>query len=186
VIAARLVSPAEDLLLVSKSAQAIRFHADDESLRPMGRDTSGVIGMRFNDGDELLGMYVVSDGGDVLVATGGGYAKRTPVDAYPVQGRGGRGVVTAKIVEARGELVGALMVQVGDEIFAITSAGGVIRTSASEVKQSGRQTMGVRLMNLAAGNSVVALARNAEPMAEADAESADEEGDQGNPEGEAD
>jgi len=186
VIAARLVSPTEDLLLVSKSAQAIRFHAGDESLRPMGRATSGVIGMRFNDGDELLGMYVVGDGGDVLVATGGGYAKRTPVDNYPVQGRGGRGVVTAKIVEARGELVGALMVQAGDEIFAITSAGGVIRTSAGEVKQSGRQTMGVRLMNLAAGDSVVALARNAESMAEGDEESADEEDDQANPEGEAD
>ena len=113
-------------------------------------------------------------------------AKRTPADQYPVQGRGGRGVVTARIVEARGELVGALMVHPTDEIFAITSAGGVIRTSASEVKQSGRQTMGVRLMNLAAGNSVVALARNAEPMAEVDPESADEEGDQGNPEGEAD
>ena len=145
----------------------------------MGRATSGVIGMRFNDGDELLGMYVVRDGGDVLVATGGGYAKRTPVDAYPVQGRGGRGVVTAKIVEARGELVGALMVQPGDEIFAITSAGGVIRTSAGEVKQSGRQTMGVRLMNLAAGDSVVGLARNAESLAEGDAEPADEESDQG-------
>ena len=89
VIAARLVSPDEDLLLVSKGAQAIRFHASDESLRPMGRATSGVIGMRFNDGDQLLGMYVVNNGGDVLVATGGGYAKRTPVDAYPVQGRGG-------------------------------------------------------------------------------------------------
>jgi len=122
---------------------------------------------------------VVNNGGDVLVATGGGYAKRTPADAYPVQGRGGRGVVTAKIVEARGELVGALMVQPGDEIFAITSAGGVIRTSAGEVKQSGRQTMGVRLMNLAAGDSVVALARNAESLVEGDAEPADEESDQG-------
>src|SRR6204780_4968297 len=146
VIAARLVSPEEDLLLVSKRAQAIRFNANDDSLRPMGRATSGVIGMRFNNGDELLGMYVVRDGGDVLVATGGGYAKRTPVNAYPVQGRGGRGVVTAKIVEARGELVGALMVTAEGEIFAITSAGGVIRTRAGEVKQSGRQTMGVRLM----------------------------------------
>jgi DNA gyrase subunit A len=136
----------------------------------MGRDTSGVIGMRFNDGDQLLGMYAVRDGGDVLVATGGGYAKRTPADLYPVQGRGGRGVVTAKIVEARGELVGALMVHTGDEVFAITSAGGVIRTSADEVKQSGRQTMGVRLMNLAAGDSVVGLALNAESMAEADEE----------------
>jgi hypothetical protein len=125
VIAARLVSPEDDLLLVSKGAQAIRFRADDDSLRPMGRDTSGVIGMRFNNGDQLLGMYVVRDGGDVLVATGGGYAKRTPADAYPVQGRGGRGVVTAKIVEARGELVGALMVHAGDEIFAITSGQAV-------------------------------------------------------------
>jgi DNA gyrase subunit A len=138
----------------------------------MGRATSGVIGMRFNDGDELLGMYVVRDGeDDVLVATGGGYAKRTPADAYPVQGRGGRGVVTAKIVEARGELVGALMVRADDEIFAITSAGGVIRTRADGVKQSGRQTMGVRLMNLAPGDSVVALARNAE----ADSETGDGE-----------
>src|SRR5689334_1914674 len=168
VIAARLMSPDQDLLLVSKKAQALRFHATDEVLRPMGRDTSGVIGMRFSNGDGLLGMYVVRDGGDVLVATGGGYAKRSPADAYPVQGRGGRGVVTAKIVEARGELVGALMVHAGDEIFAITSGGGVIRTSADEVKQSGRQTMGVRLMNLAAGDSVVGLALNAESIAEAE------------------
>jgi DNA gyrase subunit A len=179
VIAASLVSPDEDLLLVSKNAQAIRFHASDESLRPMGRATSGVIGMRFVDGDELLGMYVVRDGGDVLVATGGGFAKRTPADAYPVQGRGGRGVVTAKITEARGELIGALMVRADDEIFAITSAGGVIRTRAGEIKQSGRQTMGVRLMNLASGDSLVALARNAESLAEADNEPADDGGGQG-------
>jgi DNA gyrase subunit A len=180
VIGASLVSPEEDLLLVSKGAQAIRFRASDESLRPMGRATSGVIGMRFNDGDELLGMYVVREGEDVLVATGGGYAKRTPADAYPVQGRGGRGVVTAKIVEARGELVGALMVHADDEIFAITSAGGLIRTRAGEVKQSGRQTMGVRLMNLATGDSVVALARNAESMVEDDTEElADDDDEQG-------
>ncbi|MBV9853051.1 MAG: DNA gyrase subunit A [Streptosporangiaceae bacterium] len=162
VIGARLVSPDEDLLLVSKGAQAIRFQASDESLRPMGRATSGVIGMRFSNGDELLGMYVIRDGEDVLVATGGGYAKRTPADQYPVKNRGGLGVVTARIVEARGELAGALLVRPEDEVFAITSAGGVIRTRASEVKLSGRQTMGVRLMNLAPGDSVVALARNAE------------------------
>src|ERR1700728_2413880 len=164
VIGAALVSPEEDLLLVSKGAQAIRFHADDDQLRPMGRATSGVIGMRFNDGDELLGMYVVREGEDVLVATEGGYAKRTPADQYPLRNRGGRGVVTAKIVEARGELVGALMVHADDEIFAITSAGGVIRTSAAEVKQSGRQTMGVRLVNLGDGQSLVAIARNAESL----------------------
>jgi DNA gyrase subunit A len=164
VIAARLVSPDQDLLLVSKHAQAIRFRADDEALRPMGRATSGVIGMRFTNGDELLGMYVVSEGADVLVATGGGYAKRTPADQYPVQGRGGLGVRTARIVENRGELIGALMVHPEDEVFAITSAGGVIRTSAAEIKLSGRQTMGVRLVNLASGQSLVAMARNAEAI----------------------
>ncbi|MBB2912740.1 DNA gyrase subunit A [Streptosporangium becharense] len=164
VIAARLVSEDDDLLLVSRGAQAIRFTASDEALRPMGRATSGVIGMRFLDGDELLAMNRIADGDDVLVATEGGYAKRTPADQYPVQGRGGKGVLTAKIVSARGKLVGAVMVRPEDEVFAITSAGGVIRTSAGEIKQSGRQTMGVRLMNLADGDSVVALARNAEAL----------------------
>jgi DNA gyrase subunit A len=162
VISASLVSPDEDLLLVSKGAQAIRFPASDDQLRPMGRATSGVIGMRFNEGDELLGMYVVREGEDVLVATDGGFAKRTPADQYPIRNRGGLGVITARIVEDRGGLVGALMVRPEDEVFAITSAGGVIRTRASGVKQSGRQTMGVRLMNLAPGDTVVALARNAE------------------------
>ncbi|MEV4290364.1 DNA gyrase subunit A [Nonomuraea bangladeshensis] len=164
VIGARLVSETDDLLLVSKGAQAIRFTASDEALRPMGRATSGVIGMRFLEGDELLAMNRMADGQDVLIATKAGYAKRTPVEQYPVQGRGGRGVLTAKIVSSRGKLVGAVMVNPEDEVFAITSAGGVIRTSAGEIKQSGRQTMGVRLMNLAEGDSVVALARNAESM----------------------
>ena len=168
VIAARLVAPEEDLILISAKAQALRFHASDESLRPMGRATSGVIGMRFADGDELLDMYVARDDEDVLVATEGGYAKRTPSDQYPVKNRGGMGVVTARIVEARGRLVGALMVHPDDEIYAITSAGGVIRTRAGEVKRSSRQTMGVRLMNLASGDSIVGLARNAESLDAAD------------------
>jgi len=162
VIGAALVSPDEDLLLVSKGAQAIRFHASDEQMRPLGRATSGVIGMRFNEGDELLGMHVVKDAEDVLVATEGGYAKRTTADQYPLRNRGGLGVMTAQITEGRGSLVGALVVRPDDEVFAITSNGGVIRTRASEVRQTGRVTMGVRLMNLAPGNTVVALARNAE------------------------
>ncbi|WP_433369958.1 DNA gyrase subunit A [Streptosporangium sp. CA-115845] len=164
VIAARLVSEEDDLLLVSRGAQSIRFTASDEAMRPMGRATSGVIGMRFLEGDELLAMNRIADGDNVLIATEGGYAKRTPVDQYPLQGRGGKGVLTAKIVSTRGKLVGAVMVRPEDEVFAITSAGGVIRTSAGEIKQSGRQTMGVRLMNLAEGDSVVALARNAESL----------------------
>jgi DNA gyrase subunit A len=118
--------------------------------------------MRFTEGDQLLGMHVVSEGADVLVATGGGYAKRTPSDQYPVQGRGGLGVVTARITEDRGELIGALMVHPDDEVFAITSAGGLIRTAAAEIKMSGRQTMGVRLVNLGDGQSLVGIARNAE------------------------
>jgi DNA gyrase subunit A len=172
------MSPDQDLLLVSKKAQALRFHATDEVLRPMGRATSGVIGMRFANGDELLGMHVVREGADVLVATAGGYAKRTPADEYPIKGRGTMGVVTARIVDQRGELAGALMVLPEDEVFAITSTGGVIRTSAAEVKQSGRQTMGVRLMNLAPGDSVVAVARNAEagPVADDEAEGEGENG----------
>jgi DNA gyrase subunit A len=120
--------------------------------------------MRFTQEDELLGMHVVTEGADVLVATGGGYAKRTPADQYPIKGRGGLGVVTARIVEARGELIGALMVHPDDEVFAITSAGGVIRTRAAEIKMSGRQTMGVRLVNLGEGQTLSAIARNAEPL----------------------
>ncbi|GAB3655051.1 DNA gyrase subunit A [Actinocorallia lasiicapitis] len=168
VIAARLASPEDDLLMVSTSAQAIRFHADDDQLRPMGRDTRGVIGMRFEEDGAILDLHVIHPGEDeeVLVATEGGYAKRTPADQYPVQGRGGKGVLTAKIVQNRGRLVGALMVRPEDEVFAMTSSGGVIRTSAGEIKQSGRQTMGVRLVNLAEGGSdvVVAIARNVESI----------------------
>ncbi|MER7544977.1 DNA gyrase subunit A [Actinomadura sp.] len=169
VIAARLVSAEDRLLMVSTGAQAIKFRADDESLRPMGRATSGVIGMRFDEDQEVLNMLVVHNGSDdVLVATRGGYAKRTPVDQYPLQGRGGKGVLTAKIVESRGMLVGALIVGPDDEVFAMTSNGGVIRTTAAEIKQSGRQTMGVRLMNLADGDSVVAIARNVESIEDSD------------------
>jgi DNA gyrase subunit A len=167
-ISAALVSPDQDLILVSSNAQSIRFHADDETLRPMGRATSGVIGMRFGTGDELLAMEVVRDDADVLVATDGGYAKRTKIEEYPVQGRGGKGVLTAKIVAKRGQLVGALIVRPDEEIFAITSAGGVIRTRVKEVRRAQRQTMGVRLINLPDEQTVVAIARNAEPDTEAD------------------
>ncbi|QVQ50497.1 DNA gyrase subunit A [Spiractinospora alimapuensis] len=168
-ISARLVFAEDDLLLISSQAQAIRFNATDESLRPMGRATSGVIGMRFVSGDYLLSMDVIREADDhgatdVFVATEGGYAKRTPAEQYPVQNRGGKGVLTAKVVEARGKLVGALMAAPDDEVFAITSAGGVIRTRAEEVKQSSRATMGVRLMNLDEGTTVVAIARNAESL----------------------
>jgi DNA gyrase subunit A len=152
----------DDLLLVSAGGQSIRFHANDETLRPMGRATSGVLGMRFNGGDELLAMGVVQQDTFVLVATDGGYAKRTPIEDYPVQGRGGKGVLTIQHDRRRGTLVGALIVQSDDELYAITSSGGVIRTQAGEVRKAGRQTKGVRLMNLGEGTTLVAVARNAD------------------------
>ena len=162
-VGAQLIGPEDDLLLVSRQAQAIRFKATDDVLRPMGRATSGVIGMRFSDSDELLAMEVVREGMDVLVATGGGYAKRTPIEEYPVQGRGGKGVLTAKITERRGGLVGAIVINPEDELFAITSNGGVMRTPVKPVRRTrDRNTMGVKLMNLPEGVTLVAIARNAD------------------------
>ncbi|WP_370461628.1 intein-containing DNA gyrase subunit A [Micromonospora sp. Llam0] len=170
-VGAALAGGADDLLLVSKNAQAIRFTATDEALRPMGRATSGVIGMRFTDTDELLAMAVVREGMDldVLVATNGGYAKRTPIEEYPVQGRGGKGVLTAKITERRGGLVGAVVISPDDELFAITSNGGVIRTPVKPVRRTrDRNTMGVKLMDLPDGVTIVAIARNADEPDEQD------------------
>ncbi|HWO60327.1 MAG TPA: DNA gyrase subunit A, partial [Umezawaea sp.] len=161
-VGAVLCSSEDDLLLVSTDGQSIRFHATDEALRPMGRATSGVLGMRFNGGDELLSMGVVEEGKFVLVATDGGYSKRTPLEDYPVQGRGGKGVLTIQHDRRRGRLVGALIVDVDDELYAITSTGGVIRTSAKEVRKAGRQTKGVRLMNLGEGTTLIAVAGNAD------------------------
>ncbi|RZQ64991.1 DNA gyrase subunit A [Amycolatopsis suaedae] len=161
-VGAVLAGPTDDLLLVSAEGQSIRFHASDETLRPMGRATSGVLGMRFNEGDELLAIGVVSESKFLLVATDGGYAKRTPIEDYPVQGRGGKGVLTIQHDRKRGRLVGALIVDVDDELYAITSSGGVIRTAAKEVRKAGRQTKGVRLMNLGEGTTLLAVARNAD------------------------
>jgi DNA gyrase subunit A len=161
-VGAVMCSAEDDLLLVSAGGQSIRFHASDEALRPMGRATSGVLGMRFNSGDELLTLGVVREGTFVLVATDGGYAKRTPIEDYSVQGRGGKGVLTIQHDSRRGRLVGALIVDMDDELYAITSAGGVIRTSAAEVRKTGRQTKGVRLMNIGEDTALVAIARSAE------------------------
>jgi DNA gyrase subunit A len=175
-VGAVLCGPDDDLLLVSAEGQSIRFHADDETLRPMGRATSGVFGMRFNGDDRLLSLGVVLADTFVLVATGGGYAKRTPMEDYPVQGRGGKGVLTIQYDRRRGTLVGALIVDVADEIYAITSSGGVIRTTAREVRKAGRQTKGVRLMNLGEGATLLAIARNAEALDDPDENGTGENG----------
>jgi DNA gyrase subunit A len=165
-IGAALISNTDDLVLVSRQAQSIRFNADDEALRPMGRATSGVIGMRLNNGDELLSMQVVREGAALLVVTDGGFGKKTRIEEYSPQGRGGKGVLTARLVAKRGQLVGALVVQPEDELFAIASNGVVIRMPVKPLRHLSRATMGVKLINLDPGATVVAVARNAE--AEAD------------------
>jgi DNA gyrase subunit A len=167
VVSASLARNGDELLLVSKKAMSLRFTTDDESLRPMGRSTSGVIGMKFRDGDELLTMARVdsqsSQGAFVFTATDGGYGKKTPIDEYRLQGRGGIGIKAAKIDEdSRGTLVSALVLEDADEILAITSAGTVMRTPAAEVRQTGRDSMGVRLVNLDEGATLLSVTRNSE------------------------
>jgi DNA gyrase subunit A len=167
VVSASLVRNGDELLLVSKKAMSLRFTTDDESLRSMGRSTSGVIGMKFREGDELLTMSRVdaatSVGAFVFTATDGGYGKKTPIDEYRLQGRGGIGIKAAKIdEESRGTLVSALVLVDSDEILAITSAGTVMRTPAAEVRQTGRDSMGVRLVNLDEGATLLSVTRNSE------------------------
>ena len=170
-IAAALISSEDDLLLVSRQANSIRFQASNEALRPMGRATSGVIGMGLRAGDELLALQVAPAGGDeettaLLVVSDGGFGKRTALKEYRTQKRGGYGVLTAKMPEGRGRLVGALIVQDADEIFAITSTGVVIRMSVHSLRYLSRPTGGVKLVSLAAGATVVAVAHNGEAAAE--------------------
>jgi DNA gyrase subunit A len=174
-IGAELVSPTDDVLLVSRKAQAIRFTATDEQLRPMGRATGGVVGMKFRPGDELLSMSVVRDGTEsyVFTVTDGGFAKRTAVEDYRVQGRGGLGIKAMKINEGRGSLVGALVVTVADEVLAIRASGGVTRSPVRDVPAKGRDTMGVKYVALGAGDAVVAIARNAEDDAVTDSATAE-------------
>ena len=170
-VGAVLCSSEEDLLLVSANGQSIRFSATDDALRPMGRATSGVQGMRFNTDDYLLSLNVVSEGTYLLVATAGGYAKRTAIEEYTAQGRGGKGILTIQYDTRRGKLVGALIVDDDSEVYAITSVAGVIRTKARQVRKAGRQTKGVRLMNLGEGATLLAIARNAEETGIADEDS---------------
>ncbi|SNS57759.1 DNA gyrase subunit A [Geodermatophilus pulveris] len=159
-VGAALIDADQDLLLVTRKAMSIRFKADDATLRPMGRATEGVRGIALAGDDSLLSMMVVTEGVDVLVATERGFAKRTGIENYPPQGRGGKGVLTADPKARKGNLVGALAVQLGDELYAITSGGGVIRTPVNGVRHNkDRATMGVKLMNLPEDVSIVAIAR---------------------------
>ncbi|AYG03552.1 DNA gyrase subunit A [Gryllotalpicola protaetiae] len=161
-ISALLAENSDDVLLVSRKGMSLRFTATDDALRPMGRSTSGVKGMSFRDGDSLLEASVVTDSGFVFVVTEGGYAKRTSVDQYRLQGRGGLGIKVAKLVEDRGDLAGALIVDEDDEVLVVLQSGKVVRTAVSEVPAKGRDTMGVVFARFADDDRIIALARNVE------------------------
>jgi DNA gyrase subunit A len=184
VIGAHLVTPDDDLLLVSRRGMAIRFRADDEALRPMGRDTRGVRGMRFRGDDDLLSMTVIPSGLDeddtfVFTVTDGGYAKRTPLSDYRPQGRGGLGLKAARLTQQRGGLVGALAVSEHDEVLSIRAAGGVTRSPVSDVRATGRDTMGVTFVDVAPDDAVVAITRVVEDDLDATDLSSDDAGEVG-------
>ena len=165
-VQAMLVNAGDDILLVSAGGQSLRFTATDEALRPMGRSTSGVIGMNFKNDDHLLAASVVTDEGYVFVVTEGGFAKRTAVDQYRVQGRGGTGIKVAKLSETRGQLSGALIVGETDEVMVVLESGKVVRSGVSEVPAKGRDTMGVVFCRLADEDRVLAIARGVDEALE--------------------
>ncbi|MCW3765748.1 DNA gyrase subunit A [Paenarthrobacter ureafaciens] len=161
-VSAQLVSESDDLLLVSRKGQSIRFTATDDALRPMGRATSGVTGMKFREDDELLAADVVKDDSFVFVVTEGGYAKRTAAEEYRLQGRGGLGIKVAKLAEDRGDLVGALIVQEDDEVLVVMEGGKVVRSAVSGVPAKGRDTMGVIFAKPDKNDRIIEVARNSE------------------------
>jgi DNA gyrase subunit A len=168
VVRALLVNSSDDLLLCSSKGMSIRFSASDESLRPMGRDTSGNIGMHFREGDYLLSADVITDKGYVFVVTEGGFAKRTSVDQYRLQNRGGIGIKVAKLEDRRGDIVGALIVEEDDEVLIVLASGRVVRSAVSEVPARGRDTMGVVFARFDDDDSVLGLAKNSERNLETD------------------
>ena len=162
VVAARLLNEGDDMLLVSRAGMSLRFTATDQSLRPMGRSTGGVKGMQFRGDDHLLSASIVSDEGFVFVVTEGGYAKRTAVDQYRSQQRGGLGIKVAKLSDTRGGLAGAMIVDADDEVLVVLESGKVVRSGVAEVPAKGRDTMGVVFARLADEDKVLGIARNQE------------------------
>ncbi|WP_203567493.1 DNA gyrase subunit A [Aestuariimicrobium ganziense] len=174
-VGAELCRASDDVLLISTKGQAIRFGADDAQLRPMGRATSGVTGMKFRRGDSLLSMSIIAEGAAeddlfVFTVTDGGFAKRTAVSEYRQQGRGGLGIKAMKLNEDRGSLVGGLVVAEGDEVIAMKASGQITRSAVSEVAVKGRDTMGVKFVGVRGDDSVITIARY--PEADGDGEQA--------------
>ncbi len=175
-IGAALCNAEDDIILVSKKGMSLKFQANDEQLRPMGRQTAGVQGMKFREGDELLAMDVVwgDSDKDLLVVTNEGFAKRTAISEYRLQGRNGYGVKAVQLAEGRGTLVGAVIVEEEDQVLAIMKSGKVIRSNVSEVKRTGRTTQGVTLAKPDKNDEIISIARNEEKDEDESAENAGE------------
>jgi DNA gyrase subunit A len=183
-VSARLVDATDDLILVSRKGQSIRFTADDDAMRPLGRSTSGVTGMKFRDEDDLLAMDVVRDDAFLFTVTEGGIAKRTQLteDNYRVQGRNGFGIKVANLPERNGDLVGALVVDADDEVLVIMERGKIVRSSVDEVKPTGRTSQGVIFAKPDKNDKIIAVARNVERRLGEDRDTVDEEAsEQGQP-----
>ena len=171
-VSARLVDAEDHLLLISRKGMSIRFAADDETIRPTGRATSGVTGMRFRDDDRLLTMDTVTPGTYVFVVTEAGFAKRTPIEEYRLQGRGGMGIKVAKVTDQRGDLVGGLIVSDGEEVLVVMERGKVVRSSIDGVPAKGRNTMGVVFAKPGTKDRIIAVTRGPEEAVEEEAENA--------------
>lgn len=176
-VSARLVDATDDLILVSRKGQSIRFTADDEAMRPLGRSTSGVTGMKFREEDDLLAMDVVRDDAFLFTVTEGGIAKRTQLteDNYRVQGRNGFGIKVANLPERNGDLVGALVVDADDEVLVIMERGKIVRSSVDEVKPTGRTSQGVIFAKPDKNDKIIAVARNVERRLGEDRDTVDED-----------
>ncbi|MBD7999584.1 DNA gyrase subunit A [Oerskovia sp. Sa2CUA8] len=176
-VSARLVDATDDLILVSRKGQSIRFTADDDAMRPLGRSTSGVTGMKFREEDDLLAMDVVRDDAFLFTVTEGGIAKRTQLteDNYRVQGRNGFGIKVANLPERNGDLVGALVVDADDEVLVIMERGKIVRSSVDEVKPTGRTSQGVIFAKPDKNDKIIAVARNVERRLGEDRDTVDED-----------
>lgn len=161
-VSAQVINADQDLILVSRDGQAVRFAANDEQLRPMGRSTAGVRGMKFRGDDELLSMEVPREGADLLIVTDSGYAKRTPVEEYPTKSRGTMGVRVGKLVDERGGLVGALVVNPDEDVMVITESGKLVQVNASDVRPTARNTMGVIFARPDEDDRIIAITLNPE------------------------
>ncbi|MGO3232368.1 MAG: DNA gyrase subunit A [Microbacterium sp.] len=167
-VSAMIVDASDDILLISRKGMSVRFHANDAALRPMGRATAGVTGMKFKGDDRLLSASVADPEGYVFTVTDGGYAKRTEVEQYRVQNRGGFGIKVAKLHDDRGVLAGGLIVSEDDEVLVVLSSGKVVRSAVAEVPAKGRDTMGVVFARTSENDRILAIARNGERGLEED------------------